>query len=114
MLSGGVAVQGGGEVGAEGVNAEPTWFIIPFGGARPPKLNHVSNSQPKHEVQYGLKVSARHHSSSKVSTVFCHFGAKFGRESRSVKSFTNLKAALRAPASFNSDNLPARPMKARE
>jgi hypothetical protein len=65
-----------------------------------PKPNYVSKFQPMHEVEYGLKVSARNPSSGKVSCVLCRFCTTFGREehvggrrarTRNVKYFTTFR-----------------------
>jgi hypothetical protein len=66
-----------------------------------PKAKAVSNFQPKHEVEYGLKISARHPISGKVSSVVCRFCTTFGREknvggkrarTKNVKYFTTFRA----------------------
>jgi hypothetical protein len=66
-----------------------------------PKAKLVCHFQPKHEVAYGLKISARNPASGKVSTVVCHFFTTFGREkivggmrsrTNNVKYFTTFRA----------------------
>ena len=65
-----------------------------------PKSKAVAKFQPSHAVHYGLKVSARHPTSSQVSSAMCRFCATFGRDenvggkrarTNNVKYFTTFR-----------------------